>query len=80
MAATFENGVNEFDSTIGGIHVHGRAHSLSAWFVLALRLMMGFAFANLGFTKITAAESFSAGGYLGGVAATNGNPLEPMFG
>jgi thiosulfate dehydrogenase [quinone] large subunit len=56
--------VNEFESTIGGVTVNGKAHSLSAWFVLALRLMMGYAFAYSGFTKITAAEPFSATGYL----------------
>ncbi|MFC7081342.1 DoxX family protein [Halorussus caseinilyticus] len=55
---------NEFESTIGGVTVHGKAHSLSAWFVLALRLMMGYAFLYSGWTKITAAEPFSATGYL----------------
>ncbi|WP_225336552.1 DoxX family membrane protein [Halomicrobium urmianum] len=70
---------NTFESTIGGYTVGGRAHSLSAWFVLALRLMMGYAFAYSGFTKIVAAEPFSAGGYLSNVAATNGNPLAGVF-
>ncbi|WP_135535936.1 DoxX family membrane protein [Halostella pelagica] len=70
---------NTFESTIGGYTVSGRAHSLSAWFVLSLRLMMGWAFASSGFTKITAAEPFSAGGYLTHVAATNGNPLADVF-
>jgi thiosulfate dehydrogenase [quinone] large subunit len=70
---------NTFESTIGGYTVGGRAHSLSAWFVLALRLMMGWAFAYSGFTKILAAEPFSAGGYLTDVAATNGNPIADAF-
>jgi thiosulfate dehydrogenase [quinone] large subunit len=35
---------NTFRSTVAGITVTGRAHPLSAWFVLALRLMMGWAF------------------------------------
>ncbi|NHN47757.1 DoxX family protein [Halostella sp. JP-L12] len=70
---------NTFRSTIRGYTVEGRAHSLSAWFVLSLRLMMGYAFAYSGFTKIVAAEPFSAGGYLTHVAATNGNPLADLF-
>ncbi|WP_435180171.1 DoxX family protein [Halorussus sp. AFM4] len=57
-------GTNEFESTIGGVTVRGRAHSLSAWFVLALRLMMGYAFLYSGWDKIAAAEPFSATGYL----------------
>ncbi len=40
---------------------------------------MGYAFAYSGFTKIVAAEPFSAGGYLSNVAATNGNPLAGVF-
>lgn len=32
---------NTFERTIGGIHVEGKAHSLSAWFVLTLHLMTG---------------------------------------
>ncbi|WP_049922897.1 DoxX family protein [Halopiger djelfimassiliensis] len=70
---------NTFESTIGGYTVGGRAHSLSVWFVLALRLMMGWAFAYSGFTKLVAAEPFSSGGYLANVAATNGNPLADAF-
>ncbi len=72
-------GSNVFESKIGDLTVSGRAHSLSAWFVLALRLMMGYAFAYSGYSKITAAEPFSAGGYLAHSAATNGNPLAGMF-
>jgi thiosulfate dehydrogenase [quinone] large subunit len=72
-------GSNVFESRIGGLRVSGKAHSLSAWFVLALRLMIGYAFLYSGFTKIVAAEPFSAGGYLSNVAATNGNPLAGLF-
>ncbi|WP_435158477.1 DoxX family protein [Haladaptatus sp. DFWS20] len=68
---------NEFRSTIGGITVEGRAHSLSAWFVLALRLVIGFAFLYTGVEKII--SGFDARGYLVNVAATNGNPLEGLF-
>ncbi|NHN61081.1 MULTISPECIES: DoxX family protein [Halorussus] len=70
---------NTFSSTIRGYTVRGKAHSLSAWFVLSLRLMMGYAFAYSGFTKLAAAEPFAAGGYLANVAATNGNPLADLF-
>jgi thiosulfate dehydrogenase (quinone) large subunit len=74
----FKSGVNEFESKIGGITVHGKAHSLSAWFVLALRLMMGYAFIYSGWTKITAAEPFSATGYLTN-AVPAASPLSDLF-
>ncbi|MFW5939331.1 MAG: DoxX family protein [Halolamina sp.] len=77
--ATTNTGINQLESRVAGRTVGGKVHSLSAWFVLALRLMMGWAFAYSGFTKIVAAEPFSAGGYLSGVAATNGNPLAGVF-
>lgn len=35
---------NMFRSTIGDVTVDGRTHPLSAWFVLALRVVIGFAF------------------------------------
>ncbi|WP_254768571.1 DoxX family protein [Salinilacihabitans rarus] len=71
-------GANVFESRIGGVTVRGQAHSLSAWFVLALRLMMGFAFLYAGIEKVLEA-GWSAQGYLANVAAVNGNPLEGMF-
>ncbi len=77
--STINPGINQLESKVGGLTVGGRVHSLSAWFVLALRLMMGYAFVYSGFTKIVAAEPFSAGGYLANVAATNGNPLAGVF-
>ncbi|WP_254546278.1 DoxX family protein [Halomarina pelagica] len=70
---------NRFETRLGGVTVTGRAHGLSAWFVLALRLMMGYAFLHAGWTKLFAAEPFGARGYLLKVAATNGNPLEGVF-
>ena len=72
-------GPNVFESTVGDITVRGRAHSLSAWFVLALRLMIGYAFLYSGYTKIVAADPFNAGGYLTHSAAANGNPLAGVF-
>jgi len=71
-------GPNVFESRFGGVTVRGKAHSLSAWFVLALRLMMGYAFLSSGVDKLLGG-SFAAGGYLTNVAAANGNPLEGMF-
>jgi thiosulfate dehydrogenase [quinone] large subunit len=74
----FDTEVNEFESTIAGITVHGKAHSLSAWFVLALRLMMGSAFFYAGWEKIVAAEPFSATGYLLN-AVPAASPLAGLF-
>ncbi|WP_435345678.1 DoxX family protein [Haloarchaeobius sp. HRN-SO-5] len=71
-------GANTFESKLGGITVTGKAHSLSAWFVLALRLMMGYAFLYAGWDKVTAG-GWTANGYIENVAAANGNPLEGMF-
>ena len=71
------NGPNTFESSLGGLTVSGKAHSLSAWFVLALRLVIGFAFLYSGAQKVLG--GFAAGGYLNSVAAANGNPLEGMF-
>jgi thiosulfate dehydrogenase [quinone] large subunit len=69
---------NEFESTIGSVTVRGKAHSLSAWFVLALRLMMGYAFLHAGWVKIVAAEPFSATGYLMNAVPAE-SPLVGMF-
>lgn len=63
---------NELRSSLEGVTVEGRAHPLSAWFVLALRLVLGFAFLYSGVEKIVG--GFSAQGYLSNVVATNGNP------
>lgn len=76
---TSTSGVNTFESKIGGITVGGRAHSLSAWFVLALRLMMGFAFLNAGVSKLLGPEPFSAYGYLAFAVPANGGPAVDLF-
>jgi thiosulfate dehydrogenase [quinone] large subunit len=79
MATTdLNSGTNSFESTIAGVTVRGKAHSLSAWFVLALRLMMGYAFLHAGLDKVMEG-GFTANDYLANVAATNGNPLAPVF-
>ena len=67
--------VNTFESRIRGYTVTGEAHSLSAWFVLSLRLMMGYAFLHAGFVEMMEA-GWDARGYLTHVAAANGNPLQ----
>ena len=72
------NAPNTFESRVGDLTVGGRAHSLSVWFVLALRLVIGFAFLWSGLDKVLSG-SFSAAGYLTNVAATNGNPLAGLF-
>jgi thiosulfate dehydrogenase [quinone] large subunit len=68
----------ELRSTVAGFTAEGKLHTLSVWFILALRLMMGIAFLQSGVDKVLSG-SFSAGGYLGNVASTNGNPMEPVF-
>jgi thiosulfate dehydrogenase [quinone] large subunit len=70
--------VNEFESKIAGVTVRGKAHSLSAWFVLALRLMMGYAFLHAGWVKI-AEGGWSADYYLTNVTAANYSPLAGVF-
>ena len=69
---------NTLETRILGHTFTEQAHSLSAWFVFALRIMMGYAFIHAGYGKVTEA-GWSAGGYLGNVAATNGNPLAGLF-
>lgn len=75
------NTENRFDSTVAGIHVQGQAHSLSAWFVLALRLMMGYAFLHAGWTKFAfvSGEAFDATGYLKFAVPKNGGPAVDTF-
>ncbi|WP_313693378.1 DoxX family protein [Halorarum halobium] len=78
MSTGTDGGVNVFESNLAGIEVRGRAHSLSAWFVLALRLMMGYAFLYSGWTKILGG-SFDAQGYLLNATVANGSPLVGLF-
>jgi len=83
MATTTTSGpvANSFESTIGGYTVSARAHSLSAWFVLALRLMMGGAFFWAGWSKLSfvAGEAFDATGYLRFATVANGSPVADLF-
>ncbi|ELZ32589.1 DoxX family protein [Halogeometricum pallidum JCM 14848] len=66
------------ESTVGGFTASGRLHTLSVWFILALRLMMGIAFFQSGLDKVLSG-SFSAGGYLTGAVPNTGSPLAGLF-
>jgi thiosulfate dehydrogenase [quinone] large subunit len=71
---------NEIDlrSTVGGFTAEGRIHTLSVWFIFALRLMMGLAFLQAGLDKLLGG-GFSAAGYLTNAPAANGSPLAGLF-
>jgi thiosulfate dehydrogenase [quinone] large subunit len=68
----------ELRSTIAGFTATGKLHTLSVWFILALRLMMGVAFFYSGFDKVLSG-SFSAGGYLTQGVPANGSPVADLF-
>jgi len=68
----------ELRSTIGGYTATGKLHTLSVWFILALRLMMGIAFFQSGFDKVLSGE-FGAAGYLNNAPAANGSPVAGLF-
>jgi thiosulfate dehydrogenase [quinone] large subunit len=68
----------ELRSTIGGITAEGQLHTLSVWFILALRLMMALAFLNAGVAKLLG-EGFNAAGYLQNAPPANGSPLADLF-
>jgi thiosulfate dehydrogenase [quinone] large subunit len=74
---TSTDATNTFESSIAGVTVRGRAHSLSAWFVLALRLMMGLAFTHSGVEKLL--TGFDATGYLRFETVSNGSPAADAF-
>ncbi len=65
-------------STVGGFTANGKLHTLSVWFILALRLMMGLAFLQSGLDKILSGE-FSAKGYLTGAVPASGSPAADLF-
>lgn len=77
--STINSDINQLESKVGGLTIGGRVHSLSAWFVLALRLMMGYAFLNAGLSKLLGAEPFSAYGYLANAVPANGSPFVDQF-
>ena len=57
---------NRLESRYGGLAISGEPHALSAWFVVALRLLMGgmMLFAGLGKLAVFSGESFDASGFL----------------
>ena len=65
-------------STLAGFTAQGRIHTLSVWFILALRLMMGLAFLQSGLDKVLAG-SFDAAGYLQNAPPANGSPVADVF-
>jgi thiosulfate dehydrogenase [quinone] large subunit len=65
-------------STVGSFTAEGQLHTLSVWFILALRLMMGIAFFQSGFDKVLSG-GFSAGGYLTQGVPSNGSPAADLF-
>ncbi|QLD84807.1 DoxX family protein [Natronomonas halophila] len=66
------------ESTIGSYTASGQLHTLSVWFILALRLMMGLAFLQSGVDKVLSG-SFSAAGYLQNAPPANGSPVADLF-
>lgn len=65
-------------STIGGLTAEGQLHTLSVWFILALRLMMGIAFLQSGIDKLIG-EGFNAAGYLANTPTSRGSPFADLF-
>jgi len=65
-------------STIAGFTAEGKLHTLSVWFILALRLMIGLAFFQSGLDKVLSG-SFSASGYLQNAPPANGSPVADLF-
>ncbi|MDJ1432689.1 DoxX family protein [Halostagnicola sp. A-GB9-2] len=71
-----ETSVNRLESTFGGVTLEGRPHQLSAWAIVALRVLMGWVMLTAGWGKIT--DGFSAHGYLANVDPTS--PASAAFG
>ncbi|QFU81592.1 DoxX family protein [Natronorubrum aibiense] len=70
MSTTTEN---RLESRFGGVILEGRPHHLSAWAIVALRLIMGWVMFSAGWGKLTG--GFSAQGYLANV-----DPASPASG
>ncbi len=66
------------ESTVAGYTATGKLHTLSVWFILALRLMMGIAFFQSGLDKVLAGD-FGAGGYLTQAVPSSGSPVADLF-
>ncbi|ELY92369.1 DoxX family protein [Natrialba hulunbeirensis JCM 10989] len=57
---------NRLESRYAGITLEGKPHALSAWFIVALRFVMGgmILFAGLGKVAFISGEAFDASGFL----------------
>ena len=66
------------ESTVAGFTASGKLHTLSVWFILLLRLMIGLAFFQSGLDKILVGD-FDAGGYLTGAVPNSGSPAADLF-
>lgn len=72
------NTENRLESEYAGIDIEAQPHALSAWFVVALRFMIGgmILFAGLGkYAFVPGGDAFDAGGYLANV-----DPVSPASG
>ncbi|MFW6318194.1 MAG: DoxX family protein [Halorubrum sp.] len=58
--------------------MEGKRHTLSVWFVPALRLMIGLAFFRVGLDRVLSGE-VGAPGYPGNAPAANGSPAAGLF-
>ncbi|MFP9193502.1 DoxX family protein [Natronosalvus vescus] len=66
---------NRLESRYGGITLEGHPHALTAWFVVALRFVMGGMMLFAGISKFTG-EGFDASGYL----VHGVDPVSPVSG
>ncbi len=64
---------NRLESRLGGVTLEGEPHSLTAWFVVTLRMVMGgmMLFAGLGKYAFISGDGFNAAGYLANVDAAS---------
>lgn len=67
---------NKLQSRYAGITLEGHPHALTAWFVIALRFVMGGMMLFAGISKYTG-DGFNAGGYLANVPATS--PVSGLY-
>lgn len=76
MSTTIQN---RLESRYGGLTLEGSPHAMSAWFVVALRLITGgmILFAGLGKFAFVSGEPFDAAGYLANVDAAS--PVSGLY-
>lgn len=65
-------------STVAGFTAEGKLHTLSVWYILALRLMVELAFFQSGLDEVLSG-SFNAAGYLLNAPPANGSPVADFF-